>query len=293
MNGTKRTKPISLVIMESLARRTTLSQKYSHYLNGLQKGFEGELAFDRMTEELGLGCVVIKDLFLQPKMSNAFQIDALILIGEIIYLYEIKNYSGEYSYGPEMLLKKPDFELSNPLIQVQNTKNKLKIFLKEIGYPLEIKAYVAYVHPEFTLYYAPELETMILPTQLKSHFVELKIEIASMIKPPKNFVKNLMMHKIDSPLFTQDIPEYTFSDLKKGLVCEKCGSFELVNSRQNYHCCNCGLDNSLHSATVKNIREYQQLFPDYKLSTSMIYSWCNKTVSKKRIKRILNELDGK
>ena len=123
----KRLKPISLVIMESLERRMTLSRKHTHYLNALQKGFEGELAFDRMTEQLGSGCIVVNDLFLQPSMSNAFQMDTLIIIGETIYLYEIKNYNGEYHYGQEMLLKKPDFEVSNPLIQLKNTKNKLKI----------------------------------------------------------------------------------------------------------------------------------------------------------------------
>ncbi|MGB6177864.1 nuclease-related domain-containing protein [Carnobacterium sp.] len=289
----KRTKPISLVIMESLERRTTLSRKHTNYLRGMQKGFQGELAFDRMAEELGQGCVILKDLFLQPNMSNAFQLDALIVIGETIYLYEIKNYSGEYTYGPEMLLKKPDFELSNPLIQLQNTKNRLKIFLKELGYVLEIKAYVAYVNPEFTLFHAPKLDTVLLPTQLNSHFSELTIEAAALLTPPKKFVQDLMKHNVAQPRFIEDIPEYNFSDLKKGVTCEECGSFELVNYRQNYQCCNCGFKNPLHSALLNTITEYQRLFPESKLTTGMMYNWCNKTASKKRIKRALNEIRGK
>lgn len=289
----KRTKPLSLSIMESLERRTTLSKKHTNYLSGLQKGFEGELAFDGMTEELGMGCIVINDLFLQPKLSNAFQIDTLVVIGETLYLYEIKNYSGDYCYGAEMLLKRPDFELSNPLIQVQSTKNKLKLFLNELGYHVKVKAYVVYVHPEFTLFHAPENETNILPSQIKRHFASLRIEIALTIKPPKNFVKDLMMHKSDSPLFTKDFPKYNFTDLKKGMVCEGCGSFELIKYRQTYCCSDCGYKNTIHSILLNAITEYQQLFPDSKLSTRIIYDWCDETMSKKRIKRALNELSIK
>lgn len=289
----KRTKPLSLSIMESLERRTTLSRKHTNYLNGLQKGFEGELSFDCMTEELGTGCIVIKDLFLQPKLSNAFQIDTLMVIGETLYLYEIKNYSGDYCYGAEMLLKRPDFELSNPLIQLQSTKNKLKLFLNELGHRLQVKAYVVYVHPEFTLFHAPENETNILPSQIKRHFANLKIEIALAIKVPKKFVEDLMMYKSDPPLFTKDFPEYSFTDLKKGMVCEGCGSFELIKYRQTYRCKDCGYKNTIHSTLLNAITEYQQLFPDSKLSTRIIYDWCDETVSKKRVKRALNELSIK
>ncbi|WP_414838593.1 NERD domain-containing protein [Carnobacterium sp. TMP28] len=290
MIDSKRLKPISLVIMESLERRTTLSRKHTHYLKALQKGFEGELAFDRMTEQLGLGCIVVNDLFLQPSMSNAFQIDTVVIIGETIYLYEIKNYSGDYYYGSEMLLKKPDFEVSNPLIQVQSTKNKLKLFLKELGYIFEVKAFVVYVHPEFTLFHAPEEKIMILPTQLKSHFTALKNEMSAMKKPPKNFIKNFMTYKGKQPVFIEDIPNYQFSDLKKGMRCEKCGGFELSIYRQTYQCDNCSYKNTVNSVVLANILEYKQLFPTHKLSTHIVYSWCNEMVSKKRIRRVLNAL---
>ncbi|WP_034549739.1 nuclease-related domain-containing protein [Carnobacterium funditum] len=286
----KRSKPISLVIMESLARRTTLSKKDTHYLNSLQKGFEGELAFDRMAAKLGAGCTVINDLLLQPKMSNAFQIDSLVLIGQTVYLYEIKNYSGEYCYGPEMLLKKPDFEVSNPLIQMQSSKNKLKIFLRELGYTLKVKAYVVYVHPEFTLFHAPENEAILLPTQLKSHFAKLNKETELLAESAHRFVETLMLYKIESTPFVEDIPKYDFNTLKKGVRCESCGSFDLVNYRQNYQCYDCSYKNTFHSAILNTIKEYQQLFPDSKLSTRIIYRWCNETASKNRIKTALNSL---
>ena len=170
----EREKPISLMIMESLEKRGTLSAKQKQYLYHLQKGFEGEQLFDHMTDQLNDNYLILNDFFLQPKLSNAFQIDSIILTGRTLYLYEIKNYSGEYFYGEEMLLKVPNFKVSNPLIQVQNTKNKLAIFLKELRYEIEIKAYVAYVHPEFTLFNAPKHDAILLPSQLKNHFEDRK-----------------------------------------------------------------------------------------------------------------------
>lgn len=91
-----REKAVTLKIMESLAIRGILSNRQQQYLLHLQKDFEGEQLFDQMTNNLNGNCLTLTDLFLQLDLSNAFQIDSLILTGKALYFYEIKNYSGEY-----------------------------------------------------------------------------------------------------------------------------------------------------------------------------------------------------
>ena len=285
-----REKAVTLKIMESLAIRGILSNRQQQYLLHLQKGFEGEQLFDQMTNNLNGNCLTLTDLFLQPDLSNAFQIDSLILTGKALYLYEIKNYSGEYYYGQEMLLKNPDFKVSNPLIQAQNTKNKLSIFLKELRYDIEIKAYVAYVHPEFTLFNTPKHDSILLPSQLKSHFAKVEMQSKPLTALHKKMATDLIAHKSETLLFTKDIPNYSFADLRKGLCCEKCSSINLEMRRKHYHCCSCGYENAINSALLVCIKEYQRLFPNDKLTTSILYHWCAESVSKKRIRRALNTL---
>lgn len=74
----ERRKPISLMIMESLENRGTLLAKQKQYLYHLQKGFAGEQLFDQMTDQLNDNYLILNGLFLQPHLSNAFQIDSFI-----------------------------------------------------------------------------------------------------------------------------------------------------------------------------------------------------------------------
>ncbi|WP_373471262.1 nuclease-related domain-containing protein [Carnobacterium alterfunditum] len=279
-----------LLIMETLAIRGILSNKQQQYLHHLQKGFAGEQSFDQMTTQLNDNFFILNDLFLQPHLSNAFQIDSMILTGKTLYLYEIKNYSGEYYYGEEMLVKMPVFKVSNPLIQVQNTKNKLTIFLKELRYDIEIKVYAAYVHPEFTLFNAPKYEGMLLPSQLKNHFIKIEKESKPLTAIQKKLAADLIDYQTDPMLFANDIPDYSFASLRKGIVCEECSSFDLKLHRTYYHCQSCDYENPINSALLSCIKEYQRLFPNDKLVTSILYIWCAEMLSKKRIQRTLKLL---
>ncbi|WP_232219584.1 nuclease-related domain-containing protein [Carnobacterium pleistocenium] len=214
----------------------------------------------------------------------------MILTDNTLYLYEIKNYSGEYYYGEEMLVKIPDFKVSNPLVQVQNTKNKLTIFLKELRYDIEIKAFAVYVNPEFTLFNAPKDEGMLLLSQLKNHFDQLKKESKPLTAAHKKLVVDLIDYQTNPMLFIKDIPNYSFVSLRKGIGCEKCSSFDLKLHRTYYHCRSCDYESSINSALLSCIKEYQRLFPNDKLTAAILYIWCAEMVSKKRIQRTLKLL---
>lgn len=60
--------------------------------------------------------------------NTTFQIDSLIITHEKVYLYEIKNYEGDYFYQADKLYKKPRFEIINPLHQLSRSKALLRHF---------------------------------------------------------------------------------------------------------------------------------------------------------------------
>lgn len=284
----KRTKSPTLQKMEILDRRMNFPNKNKKYLYHLQGGFTGELALDKPTSQLGDEFLVLNDLSLRSELANSFQIDSLILSRNRIRFYEAKNYSGDYSYGEELYFKEPNFEISNPLIQLQTTKNKLKILTKELNCDFSVQGYVAFVHPEFTLFNMPKDNKLLMPSQLNRHFSQMQSQTTNLTQAERHFATQLLDNHTEQPLFENDIPAYSYATLKKGIYCKTCGSFNLSKNQKSYTCHLCSYKGSLHSALATNIMEYRLLFPNDKLKSSVLYDWCGGFISMKSIQRELN-----
>src|SRR5262245_16870868 len=86
-----------LKMLRILNTRMELSEEEKrHYLN-LEKGYEGKVKFDLLTEKLQNECYVLNDLLLKSNNSS-FQIDTTIIYQEPIYLIDVKNYKGDFIY---------------------------------------------------------------------------------------------------------------------------------------------------------------------------------------------------
>lgn len=99
--------------------------------------------------------------------------DSLLIFPESIYMYEVKNYQGDYYYDSDRFYKKPKLEISNPLIQLNRTASLLRQLLQSLGFHLHVEASVVFINPEFTLYQAPLNKPFIFPTQLNPYFKKL------------------------------------------------------------------------------------------------------------------------
>jgi hypothetical protein len=85
-----------ITILRSLNARMELSKEDKWDYFKLTKGFEGEVMFDSLTEKLKSECFILNDLLLELN-ANKFQIDTLI-VQDILYLLDVKNYEGDYFY---------------------------------------------------------------------------------------------------------------------------------------------------------------------------------------------------
>lgn len=285
-----RTKSITLQIMESLESRMSFTYQNKKYLINLQEGHVGETSLDKLTDCLGDQFLVLNDLYLKPKFSKSFQIDALIVAQQTIYLYEIKNYDGEYFYGEEMFFREPDLEVNNPLLQLQTNKNGLTILQRELSCSFEIKSYVVFINPEFTLFNSPDDKRLLMHSQLNKHFSQMKTQNKMLSSDEIQLASQLIAHTIKATPFYDDIPNYSFPTLKKGLCCEKCHSFHLIKKTRVYTCLTCEHNGKISSALMACMLEYQLLFPDDKFTTRIIYHWCGGEVTLKRIQRAFVEL---
>jgi len=282
-----RTESKELQALRYLNTRMNLSSKDKQHYLYLKKGFEGEVMFDLLTETLQCECLILNDLLF--KVNNTlFQIDSLIICSEALYLFEVKNYDGDYLYESDKFYTKNKTEIINPLHQLGRSEALLRQLLEKLGYKLPINSSVVFISPEFTLYQAPINRPIIFPTQTKRYLQTLN-NTPSKINTKHRMLadKLISLHLVDSPY--HQLPPYDYKQLRKGISCVKCDSFSISVEGMNCICKECGEEELVTASVLRSIEELIFLFPNQKITTNIVHDWCKVITSKKRISRILGK----
>ncbi|CAM4068312.1 NERD domain-containing protein [Mesobacillus thioparans] len=266
-------------------------KEHSNYLY-LEKGYEGEVIFDRWMEEVEKGFLVLNDLLLEHG-NTKFQIDSLFL-SQIIHLFEVKNFEGDYYIEGDRWYTNNGVEINNPLIQMKRAESLLRRMIRELGYNMNIESTLVFVNPNFYLYQAPRNLPIIFPNQIPRLLINLQKQFSPIKNTHTNLAERLLsLHSHDSPY--SRLPEYSFDRLKKGIACSQCHSMNTIVTRKALICTNCGKRETIHEAVLRNIRDIQLLFPEEALTVNRVHEWCQPIKTKKAIRNILSEnytLDG-
>ena len=281
-----RTVSPELLVLQSLSIRLELSSNEKQYLVNLQKGLEGERAFDRITENLLLDSYIINDLLLQIN-NTTFQVDSTIIGSEEIHLFEIKNYVGDYYYQNDRIYTINHKEISNPINQIRRNETLFQQLLQKHGWENKtITSSVVFINPEFTLYQAPLSLPFIFPTQIQRYLKGMNPHFSKLNKFQKQLAEKLTsLHIAKSPF--SKLPPYEYKELKKGIFCKACNSFEVTEVGTNVVCEECGHQEAVETVVLRNAEELKLLFPSEKITTPLLHDWCRIIHSKKRIRRIL------
>lgn len=276
--------PLPLQMMRCLIPRYELSPKEKQDYIYLEKGHEGELKFASLLENLSNDLIIMHDLLLECD-NNIFQIDALLLKHKTIYLFEVKNFAGDFYIESDIWYTGSGKEIKNPLLQLSRCESLLRQFLQKSGFNFPIKGNVIFINSEFTLYQAPLHLPIILPTQLNRFLNQFNM---SSPKPNNNHIKladKLVSSHLDDRSYHR-LPHYHYDQLKKGIVCMSCNSLTTSLMGRRVVCDHCGSEENVDTSIRRSIQQFQLLFPDKKITTSIIQEWCG-IGSDKTIRRIL------
>ncbi|MDZ7834555.1 MAG: nuclease-related domain-containing protein [Alkalibacterium sp.] len=91
-----RTQPELLTLLKHLDKRMALPVKARQHIISMEKGYEGEKRFDSLLETFVEAEVLVLNDLLLTISDQSVQIDSLVITPETAYLYEIKNYKGDY-----------------------------------------------------------------------------------------------------------------------------------------------------------------------------------------------------
>ncbi|OCA91401.1 nuclease [Bacillus sp. FJAT-27225] len=281
-----RTESRELRVLRSLDRRMDLEEAVKQQYSNLKKGYEGELLFDARTELLTSDCIILNDLLLQIN-GKTFQIDTLIIFPNEIFIFEVKNFEGEFFYADGKLFKKPQAEVADPLLQLSRTETSLRQLLKSIGFNVQVEGSVVFINPEFTLYNAPLDKPIILPTYLNPYFKKLNTKTGKLRGYHTLLADKLIsMHLENSPF--EQLPAYEIEHVRPGMLCQRCDSFDVYVEGKKLNCKNCSHTEKVEEAVMRHVEEFKLLFPDQQIKTILIHNWCG-IVSMKWIKSILEK----
>lgn len=277
-----------LKILQSLNTRMELAAEDKKYYLNLKKGFEGEVVFDTKTAHLDSKFYILNDLLLKNDHTT-FQIDSLFITQRLLIPFEVKNLDGDYSYeNGDFHLYSTRKKIKNPLHQLDRSETQLCELLRKQGFQIPISGYVIFINPEFTLYQSPINKKIIYPTQLNRLLKEL-ISLPSNLNGQHRQIADFLLqsHMTDSP-FSQ-VPSYEYEKLQKGPTCSGCQSFDVKISSNKVVCGDCGFEEKIDTAVVRSVKELKLLFPNKKITTNLVYDWCQVVESRKMIGRILKQ----
>lgn len=285
----QRTESVELQIFNLLDKRMKLNEKDKQYYLSLKKGFEGEILFDSFLADLQYECLILCDLLLQVN-NTVFQIDTLVIIGDSIYVFEVKNFEGDYLYDSDhdKFYLRPRTEISNPYNQLRRTESLLRQLLQSHGFNINIEAAVVFVNPEFTLYQAPTNRPFIFPSQINRYLRKLSANPSRLQRKHKLLAEKLMDQHLEESPYSQ-VPAYKYEQLRKGITCGGCGAFGVGVEGTKIICSKCGYWEKTETALLRSIEEFILLFPKEKITTKIIQNWCNEVVSLRSFQRILEK----
>lgn len=258
----------------------------NHYLN-LEKGFNGEVKLDEWLEGLPGGWLILNDLLLECN-NTVFQIDTLLISQETIYIFEVKNYEGDFYIDGDKWSTLSGTEIKNPLLQLKRSESLFRRLLQELGFKSSIETFLIFVNPDFYLYQAPLNLPIIFPTQIKRFINKLNMRSSKIKDRHLKFAELLFSILLKESPYIR-LPEYTYDQLEKGIACAFCHSFTVRFKEDTITCNECDWKESIESAVLRGVEQFKLLFPDRKITTNTIHEWCKIIKSKKTIRRILSK----
>lgn len=274
-----------LKMMNLLAPRMNFTEKERQRHFKLKKGYEGEVKYDEWMQSFEMEHLTLNDLLLEVN-DTTFQLDSSVIVQDALLLFEVKNSEGDYYYEDERMKKMNGTEIKDPLLQLERSTSMLRQLLHSLGFHLKIESYLLFINPEFTLYQAPKNAPILLPSQLNRFMKKLNKQPSTMNTMHKKLAEKLLaLHLVDNPY--KRMPTFDYNGLKKGIFFVGCGHVLDTRVKRDFVCSHCGSHEKIDVAVLRCVGEIKLLFPKRRITTTLVYDWCDGTVPVKAIRRIL------
>ncbi|MGM0843724.1 MAG: nuclease-related domain-containing protein [Bacillota bacterium] len=274
-----------LMKLRALKQRLHFTNEEKSYHDYKEKGYEGELAFDKLAEPLTEKMVFLNDVTVEQNNTEC-QIDSMAITSNKLHTFEVKNFEGDYIIKENKWYSPNNILVKNPLLQVQRTDTLLTQLLREKGFRHTVQSHLIFINPEFHLYDIPSRLPIVYPAQLNRFIEKLNNEPVKITPSDKKLAETLLaLHKNESSY--SKLPHYDYHTLQKGTACPVCLKSYKPPIYNSFYCESCQLKETTEQAVLRNMEEFQLLFPSEKLTTNQLFEWCGVFKDKRTIRKVL------
>lgn len=272
--------PLKLKQLQILKRRTILAETEEKEREKLHRGYAGELKFDKL-----LGAVVreldvyhLKDFRFKidsgataMKVASGLsevQIDNVLVAGDRIYTFEVKNFGFDLVYGAKSWYFTGGQEYKDLSMQVNRQRTSLDFLLRDGGFNCDITSHLVFVNPRQTIYNMPNLENLLVPSNTHRRLNSICVANRYDQSPLADYLNSRRLTKS-----MYDLPaNVCFEELRCGVFCYQCDSvaeLERVN-RYKYRCNHCEHVCSTVEVVNTLIDEIKSLNQEWKCTPALL-----------------------
>lgn len=238
--------PLKLKQLQILKRRTILGKNDEKEREKLQRGYAGELKFDKLLDEAlrDMDVYHLKDFRFKidssattMKVASGFsevQIDNVLIAGDRIYTFEVKNFGFDLVYGAKSWYFTGGQEYKDLSMQVNRQRTSLDFLLRDGGFNYDIISHLVFINPRQTIYNMPNLENLLVPSNTQRRLNNICVS--------NRYDQSGLADYLDSRRLVKsmyDLPtNVTFDELRSGVFCYQCDSVAELEKVSPYkYCC--------------------------------------------------------
>lgn len=277
--------PKDLLYYRALQKRMKLDRYAENRLEAFEKGYAGELLYDSIFDEIISHLPIFRDIYLNIE-NSIFQCDALIVYDAGFIVNEIKNFRGIYTYENEKWYVRNNEISEDPIIQLKRATSKL-IKLRYL-YNLKLNSIgkVIFPNPEFYLQTThPTVKDYTIVRHELRHYLHSMNSLKS-TQRAFDFTEIIQQHIVDNPYFNNTA---NLDELKHGVYCRKCNSFNLIKSNVHFHCLDCRHKDTVHTVIVQALSDFNILFTNNHITRNNFSKFLGHEISQSTINRYLQK----
>lgn len=272
--------------METLAGRAELGEKETFDLGRHRSGYEGEMAYDTVFDEVGHDHLYIfRDIWLRIDNGDV-QFDSLIVADNILIVNEIKNYSGNYTFENAVWKVRGRQISEDPVSQINRAAGKLVKLRNETGFQFDIQKEIIFINPYFifALGDTGSSNLFVMRNRLKQYFRSLHNNTAG--RSAKVLSEEVVKRIIEDPY---PVPVTDCSRLKLGVNCWRCGGYDIYMKRFSTFCRECRYSEPVERLIVRSVIEYAVLFPEEAVTKKKIVDFLDGLIDLQRTQRLMKK----
>ncbi|HLR91510.1 MAG TPA: nuclease-related domain-containing protein [Atopostipes sp.] len=254
-------------------------------------GEEGEKIVLEYLEEFGRkDWRIIRNMWMNH--YGPFECDLILITDFKVYVFEIKNYFGEFSYKNGITKIDGIQRNFNPIHQSSRNSTNIKQILihKFPTLPVEGALIFTGINNKVSIESGiPDIE--IIPrNHLMSYIRKVALEERTFNGPPINpadILVQLENLEIQNDFAPVPLTNDEMNKVKKGIYCAHCKKYTIKIKRFEIFC-SCGYKESREQATLRTIKDYGILRFDHQLKIKDLLEFFNHQVSRNYLTKILS-----